>query len=109
MRIYVAGAISNGIVADNIHAATVAATRLLEAGHAPFLPHLSVVWQMISGHIAYETWMEYDFVWIDICDALVRVPGYSPGGDREVVYARKRGIPVYFGLDEFFLAHPTTE
>jgi nucleoside 2-deoxyribosyltransferase len=104
MRIYVAGAISGGIVADNVHVATEAATRLLNAGHSPFLPHLSVVWQMISGHIPYETWMEYDFAWIDVCDAVVRIPGFSPGGDCEVEYAREKGIPVYFGVDSFLEA-----
>ena len=106
MRIYVAGAISNGIVSDNVNVATAAATKLLEAGHAPFLPHLSVLWQMIAGPIPYETWITYDFEWIDVCEALVRIPGFSPGGDREVIYAKSKGIPVYFGLDEFFLAHP---
>jgi len=106
MRVYVAGPISKPqpTAGANVFNATHAATKILLAGHAPFLPHLSVVWEMISGPIDYEAWLSYDFAWIDVCDALVRIPGESPGADREVEYARSKGVPVYFGVDAFLAA-----
>ena len=38
----------------------------------------------------YETWMEYDLAWLGACEALLRLPGHSPGADREVRYALGR-------------------
>jgi Domain of unknown function (DUF4406) len=101
MRIYVAGPISLGNMADNARVAIQAADELMKAGHSPFVPHLSVFWQIVSGH-EYERWLNYDFEWIRVCEALVRLPGESKGSDREVEFARFLGIPVFFGLDAFF-------
>lgn len=103
MRIYVAGPISIGNVMEHTKAAIHAADRLMKAGHSPFVPQLSVFWQIVSGH-EYERWLEYDHEWIKVCDALIRLPGESKGADREIVWARELGIPVYFGIDEFFNA-----
>ena len=33
--------------------------------------------------------------WVAVCDALVRIPGYSPGSDEEAGHATRLGIPVY--------------
>jgi hypothetical protein len=103
MRIYLAGPITLGSMADNARVAIHDADRLMRAGHSPFVPHLSVFWQIVSGH-EYERWLTYDFEWIKVCDALVRMPGESKGADREVAFARELGIPVYFGVDEFLAA-----
>lgn len=100
MRIYLAGPITRGDQFANVATAIREATKLLEAGHQPFVPHLSCLWHMIA-QVDYERWMEWDFAWIEVCEALVRLPGPSTGSDREVLFAIKRGIPVYFGVDEF--------
>jgi nucleoside 2-deoxyribosyltransferase len=105
MFIYLAGPLTRPCPMHNTHAAVKAADRLLEAGHVPFVPHVTVIWDMISPH-HYEEWMSYDFAWITKVDALVRLPGESSGADREVVFAKERGIPVFFGLEEFFASHP---
>lgn len=43
----------------------------------------------------YEEWMKRDLDLVVGCDALFRMPGESPGADREVAYARDAGIPVF--------------
>lgn len=37
---------------------------------------------------------------LERCDAVLRLPGESPGADREVHYAISLGKPVYYGLEE---------
>jgi hypothetical protein len=34
------------------------------------------------------------------CDALLRIDGLSQGADREIVEAKKVGIPVFYQLDD---------
>jgi hypothetical protein len=98
-RVYVAGPISKGDVGANVHLAIVAGDRLLAAGYAPYVPHLSFYWHIHTPH-DYEVWMALDFAYLAVCDALVRLPGESPGADREVAFAKEHGITVYDGLDE---------
>lgn len=37
---------------------------------------------------------------LEHCDAVLRLPGASSGADTDVAIARRRGIPVYFDLEE---------
>ena len=37
---------------------------------------------------------------LEHCDAVLRLPGESSGADTDVAIARRRGIPVYFDLEE---------
>ncbi len=96
--VYVAGPLI-GDFAGNTARAIEVADELLDGGVAPFVPHLAIHWHAVHEH-HYEDWMAYDFAWILKCDALVRMPGKSPGADREVEFARKHGIPVFFGINE---------
>ena len=93
-RIYVAGPYSHGDVALNIHRAVEAGDKLLRMGHAPFIPHLTGFWHMMFPQ-EYERWLEYDKAWLLVCDALYRLPGDSPGADREVLWAWGAGIRVF--------------
>ena len=72
---------------------------LREAGCTPFLPQLSVLAEMVE-HRSYEEWMAYDLDVVAHCDALVRLPGHSPGADREVDAADGWGIPTFHLLHE---------
>lgn len=94
MRIYVAGPLSTGDVSANVRRALAVATRLLDAGHAPFVPHLSHFWDLVHPR-DYERWMALDIEWLSTCDALVRIPGPSAGADREVARCEYLLVPVY--------------
>ena len=98
IRAYVAGPYSHGDPTENVMQAMEAATRMLDVGIAPFIPHLSHFWNEVYPR-AYETWMTLDFEWLGACDVLYRLPGTSPGAEREVALAGKMGIPVYYDLD----------
>lgn len=81
-----------------------AGSELLDAGHCPFVPHTTSTWHMIHPH-GYEVWMDWDFKWILQCEALVRLPGVSPGSDREVDHAKGAGLPVFHSVAEFLEWH----
>lgn len=93
MRIFIAGPMSSsGEPGPNLHQAAVAASRLVEAGHAVYVPHLTWIVDAIRP-APIEQWKESDLAWIDASDAVLRLPGESKGADAEVAYAvelRKR-------------------
>ena len=92
--VYVAGPYTNGDVAANVALAMELADDLLDRGHAPYVPHLSHYLHLYQLR-PYEDWMDLDFAWLAKCDCLLRIPGESPGADREVEFAKDHDIPVF--------------
>lgn len=97
--VYIAGPISKGDQETNVRTAIWYADRLADAGMSPIVPHLNYYWQALY-HRSYESWMALDFALIVKCDLLLRIPGESSGADREVVFARGKGIPVFFTVED---------
>jgi hypothetical protein len=97
-RIYVAGPITRGDQFLNVRAAVLVAEQLRSLGFAPFVPHISALWHIIAP-VSYEDWLAYDFSWIDVCDGLLRIPGDSPGADREWEYAQSINKPTFIDID----------
>ena len=98
MKVYVAGPYTKGDVALNVRAAIDASHELMNAGHVPFVPHFSHFQHMIHPR-EYEDWLAYDFEWLPMCDALLRLPGESSGADREIEFANELGIPVHHSIE----------
>lgn len=92
-RIYIAGPYTVGDVGVNVRKAIEVADRLRFLGGVPHVPHLNHLWHLAFPH-DYEYWMALDMDWLAVCDWIVRIPGESPGADREEVFAKARGIPV---------------
>ncbi len=100
MKVYVAGPYTNGDVAVNVRNAIQAGVQLLDAGHHPFIPHLSHFIHMQSPR-PYEVWIALDNAFLPNCDALIRLPGKSSGADDEADLARELGITVYPSVKSF--------
>lgn len=100
MRVYVAGPYTKGDVVLNTRAAIEAGQTLLLAGHAPFVPHLTHFWHLMFPG-PYEQWLELDLAWLEVCEALIRLPGESSGADGEVRRAIELKIPVYYSVGDF--------
>lgn len=77
------------------------ADELIRNGFSPFVPHLCHFWDMLHPG-DYDHWFDYVSSWIDRVDALVVVPGGSPGVVREIEIAKEKGVPVYT-REEFLL------
>jgi len=75
------------------------ADRLIHLGFAPFVPHLYHFLHLMAPH-DYEVWMAVGLAWLRTCDAVLRLPGESPGADREVEVARILEIPVFYSVEE---------
>ena len=102
-RVYIAGPLSGGNLQTNYNNAVAAEAKLVKCGHAPHVPHHSIHANELNPQ-PYDTWMEVDMAWLEVSDAVVRLPGLSPGGDREVAFARSRDIPVFDSTEEFLFA-----
>lgn len=91
--VYVAGPYSQGDTKANLRAALEASNSALAANLVPYVPHLSYYWHAISPK-PYDAWCKFDMMWLQKCDALIRLPGESRGADAEVAEAKRLGIPV---------------
>lgn len=100
IKVYIAGPINgSGTHTSNLRAAIDAAQTLRTAGICPFIPHTNLTWELLHPASA-ATWQAWDDEWLLCCDALLRLPGESPGSDHEVGLARARKIPVYADIEQ---------
>lgn len=97
--VYVAGPLTVGEPGHNLHVAMVAGHAVMDIGHVPYVPHLTVIMSLTQPR-DYEEWIAADLAIITRCDALWRLPGKSPGGDREVEFAESIGVPVVYSAEE---------
>lgn len=107
-RVYVAGPYSGGDTGQNVHNAIVAANKLRARGFAPYVPHLNHMWHLVAPR-TYEDWLDLDFQFLPCCDILLRLPGESPGADKEVELARSLSMLVFHDIPSLISAcSPTT-
>lgn len=97
--VYLAGPFSSAPVANTARALAVA-EQLRAAGFAVFVPHaLYAAWD--AHHpLDYEAVMDQCLAWTRRSDALLRIPGVSPGADREVRCANELGLPVFHRVED---------
>ena len=104
MKVYIAGPYSARapeVVVDNVGAAMQAWEDLRAAGFTPFCPHWTHEQvRFYSDRRHYEDWLAWDLEWLECCDAVLRLPGASPGADREVARADELGLPVFDYIDD---------
>lgn len=96
--VYIAGPYSGGDVEANVRAAMLAAHAVMDLGVTPFVPHLCHYLHGVRER-GYEDWMSFDFVWLERTDSLLRLPGVSPGAEREVLRMIKLERPVFHSLE----------
>ncbi len=99
IRIYVAGPYTGGDTDSNVEIAMNVGSKLIKRGYTPFVPHLYHYIHLLWPG-SYETWMEQGVSWLKKCDAVLRIPGDSPGAEREVAIAKDIGIPVFYTISE---------
>ncbi len=97
--IYIAAPYTHPDPVANTHAAIRVAEQLIDEGFIPIVPHLSLLWHMVTPH-PLEFWYGYDLEILGRCDFLLRIGGKSTGADAEVEFARQEGIPVFFSINE---------
>jgi hypothetical protein len=108
VRIYVAGPYTLGSPEANVHAAIDAGEALLALGHHPFVPHLNHWWDQRHRH-SHAAWLALDLAWLEVAEALLRLPGPSVGAEIECRRAKARGIPIYASIDDVPTRTPMAE
>lgn len=101
MLVYIACPMTKGHRIHNMRNAIDAAEAIAKTGNTPYIPNLNDMWELVYPNHDYEFWLKMDFEVIERCHVLVRLPGESPGADREVKFAQELQMPVFFGLEEF--------
>lgn len=97
-KVYVSGPYTAGDQMGNIRDAVLMGNHLAGLGFVPFIPHLTGFWHLLQPH-SHEFWLDQDMEWLTVCNAVLRLPGVSPGADAEVQLARSLHIPVYFSAE----------
>jgi len=104
--IYVAGPLTvSGNHIANIRLAVLAGFHLKTLGYIPYIPHLTSFANMVEIR-SDEYWMQWCYDMLQHCDVLLRLPGESPGSDKEVKWAAKLGIPVFYSVEELLREVP---
>lgn len=98
-RVFISGPYTLGDVEQNVKKAMDLANDLIESGYAPFCSHLTHFLNN-NNFQPYEKWLEIDNTFLEVCHAVIRIPGESKGADKEVSLAEKLGIPVFYDLEE---------
>ena len=106
IKIYIASPYSNGWMPKNITRQFDYSKELLENGYWPYMPLLSHFLEIYTHHDEH-IWLQQDFVYLKVCDAILRIKPVvdgkeiaSAGADLEVELAIKEGIPVFYSIEE---------
>lgn len=97
--VYIASPYTLGDAGENVHAQLQAAHTVMDLGHCPVAPLLSHFLH-IHRPRPYEDWIECCLAQAAKCDLVWRLPGESPGAEREVALAHERRIPVALNLSD---------
>lgn len=104
-RVYICGPISKGDLLHNVNQATAAFIALAQAGFSPFCPMWSVyskpaVGSTYSDEMTYADWIGVDLPWVEVSDAVLRLPGESTDADPEVALAAAYDIPTLYSVED---------
>lgn len=113
MLILIAGPYRSGTgddpekMAANLRRLEEASWPLFKAGHVPMIGEWVAlpVWHSAGGKTLGDPLYERIFYpaaarLLQLCDAVLRLPGASQGADNDVNIAKERGLPVYYRLED---------
>lgn len=103
--VYIAGPYTNPDPIIGTRNAVLVADEVESWGMVPIVPHLSMLWHLISPHEDIDFWYHYDMRLLKKCDALLRLPGASTGADAEVERAEFWHKPVFHNKVDLFNWH----
>lgn len=98
-RIYISGPISKGNHSHNLYQFLEAHERLILTGYAPLNPGLTALCPF-QANVSHHQWLDADLPWVEVADAVLRLPGYSVGADLECARAKELKIPIYYSIEE---------
>jgi len=104
LRVYIAGPLSgSGDRLENVKRAVDVGKTLIKQGFAPLIPHLTHYVDPDDA-LTHAVWLDVDLPWVEVADALLRLPGESKGADMEVREALRVGVPVFESVHDLLEA-----
>jgi len=97
--VYIAAPYTKGDIAQNVRRALECADILFAKGYIPYVPHLNAFWHFLSPK-SWDDWMKIDLAILERCDAVFRLDGESLGANKEVRFADKIGLPIFYSIEE---------
>ena len=95
------------VIEQNILNARAAMKELVNHGYGVFCPHMhSAHFEVIAPDVGIDYWYELDIYFLQLCRALLRLPGHSSGSDKEVSLCKELNIPVYYSVEELVQGFP---
>jgi len=91
-KVYISGPYTIPDPVENTRDAIKLADTLFMRGYIPFVPHLNMLWHIVSPKQEAD-WLNWDIEWLRACDYIIRIPGKSKGADFEMRMAKQWGIP----------------
>lgn len=92
--LYVAGPYTRPDPVINTHGACRVGTIIAEQTNwIPLVPHITLLWHAVTPR-PIDFWYDLDLNHMEICDAVVRLPGDSSGADAEMAHADEVGLTV---------------
>lgn len=101
IKVYIASPYAIGDKEENVRRQIETAEHLMSYGFAPYLPLLCHYQDQLCPRPS-EDWLKLDFEWIKSCQAVLRLSGESKGADKEVEFALKNKIPVFYYFQDLF-------
>lgn len=98
--LYVAGPMmSHGNPLLNVRNGCFAASEAYKAGWTPIVPHIDVLYQLITGEDNVEDYLTRDYAYIKACRAVWFLDGWehSHGAKEEMKLVKAHCIPHFFG------------
>lgn len=99
IKVYIASPYTLGDVAVNVKLQLDVYDELMNLGFAPYAPLYSH-FQHMAHPRPYTDWINMDFIWVKVCDCVLRLGGVSTGADNEVKLAEELGIPVFYNIED---------
>lgn len=99
IRVYIASPYAKGNTTINVKRQHDVYDQLLDIGFYPIMPLLNHYHDLIHPRHS-EDRMRIDFESVKMSHIVLRLPGESPGADREVELAKKLGILVVYSIEE---------
>jgi len=107
IKVYIASPYSNGWMPTNIRRQFDAAGELINLGFFPYVPLLTHFMELYT-HRTEAHWLQQDFVFLKVCDAVLRLKPVdemgieipSLGADLEETLAMENGIPIFYSIED---------
>lgn len=111
-RIYIAGKYSADNIIDvlnNIRIGIRSSTEVFMRGYAVFCPWLDhqFAFHLREGEmINKSTYQAQSLAWLEVCDAMLALPGWESSGGtmREIARAKELNIPVFYSATELYIS-----